>query len=46
MMPAENPKDRLKKFLLVFLANKAMPLPIPVDKPAMVVRKKANNISE
>jgi len=40
--PAEKPRLIDKNLVLVFFAKKAIKLPIPVDKPASSVNKKAS----
>ena len=42
MTPAEKPKLTERNLGFVFLARRAIKLPIPVARPAMVVNKKAN----
>ncbi len=43
MTPAEKPRLRERNFVLVFLANREMALPIPVESPAMAVSPNASH---
>ena len=39
--PAESPREKERSFALVFLAKKAIALPIPVAQPAIRLSSKA-----